>query len=165
MRFIVIPEDPTVWLFVGLVLLGALGYAAFRGIWPSAQDRVRGDARYREALRVYAAALPQEVPTREERRQAMAVATEHLTAQHALAAAEADKGLRVLVADLDRARSYDLRHDALAYEQAGAFELALELFDQAARLQEEHDAKDHQFLQRCIARVRGKVRPRKEEAG
>jgi tetratricopeptide (TPR) repeat protein len=158
MRFIYIPEDPLVWLIVGAIVLFGIGYAVFRSIWPATIDKLQSDDRYRQALAVYAGNLPQqEEPTRDDRRNAFVAAAAYLTTDHGIAAEEAERNLRLVVAQYDREVSYDLRHEALGYERAGAHQLALEYFERAARLQEEHDPKDYQFLQRCIARVRKKV--------
>ncbi len=163
MRVIFIPDTPEFLVVLAALVLLVIGIALYQWLRPPAIKRLLPDGRYQQALAVYAANLGQPEPTPDERRQALAVAAEYLSREHGIAAEEAAANLRVLVAAYDRDQSYELRHEALAYEQAGAFQLALECFERAARLQEEHDPKDHQFLQRCVARVRGKVRPRREE--
>jgi tetratricopeptide (TPR) repeat protein len=159
MRVIYLPQDPMVWVIVGGVLLFAVAYAIFRSIRPPLAERLAADPRYRHAMEVYVAGLPQDrEPTRGERRDAALEAIGCLVSEHGVGSEEAGRNLRVLVAAHDKALSYDLRHEALACEEAGEYGKALEYFERAARLQEEHDPKDHQFLLRCVARVRGRLR-------
>ena len=75
-------------------------------------------------------------------------ATEYLANEHGIPAAEARPNLRRVVAEYAREQSYELRNEAVAYEQEGAYDLALDCYQRAAWWQEEHDAKDYQFLQR-----------------
>lgn len=162
MRVIFIPESPEVWLVLGIVLLLLIAFCIYRQIRPPLLQRLLADQRYRQALAIYAGNLPGESPPPEDLEKAFALACDCLIRDLGVPAAEAGPNLRLVVKDYDRARSYDLRHEALAYEEAGAHDLAVEFFERAARLQERHDPEDHAFLMRCVARVRGKVRPRKD---
>jgi tetratricopeptide (TPR) repeat protein len=158
MRFFIWSDSPEFLAALGLVVALVIGFAIYQWLRPPAIQKLAGDNRYLEALSVYTANLPTEgEPTREDRFRAHVAAAGYLTEQHAIAEAEADANLRVMVAEYDKERSYELRYDALAYEEAGAYDLALDCFERAARLQEEHDPKDYQFLQRCIQRVRAKA--------
>jgi tetratricopeptide (TPR) repeat protein len=159
MRIIIIPDTPEFWIIAAVVVLVIVGIALFRWLRPPLLQKLLEDARYQQALGVYADSLPHEELTRDNRRQAVAVAIQYLEKEHGIPPDEAGPNVRLVVAEHDRERSYELRHEALAYEQAGAYDLALDYFERAAVWQEEHDPKDYQFLQRCIARVRGKVRP------
>jgi tetratricopeptide (TPR) repeat protein len=137
-----------------------VGVVAYQRLRPPAWERLLRDGRYHQALAVYATNLQHEEPTADDRRQALAAAVEYLTKEHGVAPEEARQNLPLVVARFDRDRSYELRHEAVAYEQAGAYGLALEYYERAARWQEEYDPKDYQFLQGCAARVRRKARPR-----
>jgi tetratricopeptide (TPR) repeat protein len=162
MRPIFLPTDPETWLIVivGMVVLIA-GIAIYQWLRPPAVQRVMADARYPQAMGVYVGHLPADVePDWEQRQHAFDAAVEYLTKEYGIAADEAGKNLRVLVGEYNKERSYELRQEAITYEQAGAYEMALDHFERAARLREGFDAEDYEFLQRCIARVRGKVRPR-----
>jgi tetratricopeptide (TPR) repeat protein len=161
-RIIFIPEDPMVWLFViGLLVAGLVGVAVYPWLWPAPIKKLVVDNRYTQAMAIYAGNLPQGTePTREQRQDALAQAVDYLTHEHNIPSDQAMANLRIMVAEYDNEQSIDLRHEALAYEQAGAYELALEYFERAARLREEHDREDYEFLQRCIARVRKRVRPK-----
>jgi hypothetical protein len=149
-------------LLIGLAVVGCVvvGILAWRRLFPPAIEKLQRDQRYHQALAVYAANLRTEEPTREERRAALAAATAYLVNEHGVPEAEAAPNVRLLVAAYDREQSYELRHQALALEEAGDHESALAYFERAARLQKEHDRQDYRFLQRCVARVRGKMRTR-----
>jgi hypothetical protein len=158
MRFI-FPDHPEYYVIGGLILVAVVGVVAlYQYFFPPAVDRLRADPRYQAAFTLYNTNLQFENPTRDDRQAALAVAVTYLE-NEGVPADEARRNLQLTVAGYDRERSYDLRHEALAYEQLGAHELALEYFERAAMWQEDHDRTDYQFLQRCIARVRGKVRP------
>jgi hypothetical protein len=158
MRVIVIPESPEVYILIGVVLvLAVAGAALYQRFFPPAAQKLLADQRYRAALSVYTDRLQMEQPTRADRQAALAAASDYLWNEGGVPAEEAGRNLLLVVAGHDRERSYDCRHDALAYEQAGAYEMALDCFETAAMWQEDHDPKDHQFLQRCLARVRKKV--------
>jgi len=163
-RIIFLPDNPDLILIgVAVVVLAVVGVALYQWIRPPALPKLREDPRYQQALEVYVRGLAHDPlespPTPEERQAALDLAAESLTKEHAVPADEARKNLRLVVAAHDKELSYELRHEALVHEQNGAYDLALDCFERAARLQVEHDREDHEFLQRCIARVRGKVRP------
>ncbi len=162
MRIIFLPEDPDMILAaVAVLVLLVIGVAVYQWLRPPLLPKLREDSRYQQALEVYARGLPHDPsespPTPEERRVALDLAVEYLTKEHALPAEEARKNLGLVVAAYDKDLSYELRNEALIHEQNGAYDLALDRFERAARLQVEHDPEDHAFLQRCIARVRGKA--------
>jgi hypothetical protein len=159
MRIIFIPDTPEFWLIAAAVLALIIVIAVYRWLRPPAAERLIADPRYRQALEVYAGNLQHEDPTYDDRQAALAVAADYLAAEHGVPAEEAEANLRLVAAVYDRERSYELRHEAIAYEQAGAYDQALDYYERAARWREGHDAEDYQFLQRCAARVRGKVRP------
>jgi hypothetical protein len=159
MRFIY-PDNPEYYVIAGVALVVLVGVVAlYQYFFPPAVDRLRTDPRYQAAFTLYTTNLQFENPTRDDRQAALAVAATYLEGE-GVPADEARRNLQLIVAGYDRERSYDLRHEALAYEQLGANELALEYFERAAMWQEDHDRTDSQFLQRCIARVQGKIRPR-----
>jgi hypothetical protein len=139
-----------------------IGVVVYQWLWPSASKKVLDDDRYHQALAVYIDSLRGEEPTRDDRRAALAAATLYLVNQHGIPSADAAQRMLLMVAAYDREQSYELRHEAIAFEEAGDYESALTYFERAARLQEDHDPADYRFLQACIARVRGKVRPRKD---
>lgn len=158
MRFIIWRDTPEFWAALAIVLLIIVGACIYQWWRPPVWKKLLDDRRYQEALSVYAANLPREEPTAEDRRQAVVAAVEYLTMEHGLSAEEARPNVRVVVARYDRDQSYELRQEAVFYEQAGAYDLALDYYERAARWQQEHDPKDYQFLQQCAARVRKKVR-------
>ena len=152
----------------GLTFLIGIACAimAFIRLVPTAGARVRKlmrDVSYREALEVYCANLPTESePDREDKTEAMAAALAYLRTT-ALPPRLAEANFRFLIGESERARSYQLRHQALAHEEAGEWEQAIEHYQQAADLREEWDAKDYQFLLKCIERVqRQQARQRKD---
>jgi tetratricopeptide (TPR) repeat protein len=160
MRFIIWQDSPEFWATAAVVVAVIVCVAVYQCFRPPAWKRLLKDERYYQALSVYAANLRHEEPTRDDRRQALEAAVQYLVSEHGIPAEEARENLRLLVAQYDRDRSYELRNEAVAHEQAGAYGLALEYYERAARWQEEHDPKDHQFLQGCVDRVRRKARLR-----
>src|SRR5262245_47964242 len=143
MRFIIFHDTPEFWAALGMVVLAIIGVAIYQWLRPPAVKKVAADGRYQQAMSVYIDNTPREDPSREDRQKALAVATEYLMGEHGIPAEEAGANLLLLVKEYDREQSYELRHEALAYEQAGAYELALDYFERAARLQEEHDPEDY----------------------
>jgi tetratricopeptide (TPR) repeat protein len=160
MRFIIWDDSPQFWSAVAIVLLIVIGVCIYQWLRPPAWQKLFGDRRYHQALSVYGANLARENPTSEERRLVLDAAVEYLTKEQGIPAEEARSNLRLVSARYDRDRSYELRQEAVFYEQAGAYDLALDYYERAARWQEQHDPKDHQFLLGCAARVRKKVRSR-----
>lgn len=160
MRIIVWHNSPEFWLAAAILLGVIVCVVVYQWLRPPAWKRLLQDGRYREALGAYDARLRQEEPTDDDLRQARDAAVEHLVKEHGVAAEEARENLRPLVAQYHRDRSYELRNEAVAHEQAGAYGLALEYYQRAARWQAAHDLKDHQFLLGCVDRVRRKARPR-----
>jgi tetratricopeptide (TPR) repeat protein len=162
MRIIWIPTTTEGWvellIGIGVIIAIGLAIAAWQGLFPSATKKLLKDDRYRQALRVYSEAVgAQEEPTLDDRREAFAAAAEYLVSEHGIPSAEAARNMRLMVAVYDRDQSYDLRNDAAIYEEAGDYQSALVNYERAARLQEQHDRKDYDVLQRCIARVRRKI--------
>jgi hypothetical protein len=122
----------------------------------SRANRLLKDDRYQEALQVYGKGLPAEgEPTREQKQKSLASAVEFLQ-NYGIPAATGEERLRLLIGELDRDRSNELRGFAVDFEQSGEWEQAILLYEQAARLREDWDPKDHQFLLKCIERVRSK---------
>jgi hypothetical protein len=161
MRVYFIPESPDVYIFAAVFLVVAVACVTlYRRIFPPAALKLLADPRYQEALSIYTNHLRIEGPTRADRRAALAAASDHLVDERGVPAEEARLNLQSAVAGHDRERSYDMRHEALACEEAGEHEMALDYFERAAMWQEDHDPEDIQFLERCMTRVRGKIRPR-----
>jgi hypothetical protein len=158
MRIIFIPDSPAAWIVIAAVLALIAGVVIYQWLRPPAWKKLAQDDRYRHALAVYAEAVGREDQLCDVRRQALDSATEYLVTGHGIPAAEAAPNLRRVVAEYARERSYELRNEAVAYEQEGAYDLAMDLYQRAAWWQEHYDPKDYQFLQKCVARVRGKVR-------
>jgi tetratricopeptide (TPR) repeat protein len=162
MRIFIIPNSTEDWVILltvlALVIGIGIGVTVWQRLWPPATKKLLEDDRYHQALAVYAGNLPAEEPTRDDRRSALAAATLYLVNEHGIDSREAAPNVRLVVAAYDRDQSYELRHEGLAYEEAGDPESALAYYERAARLQEEHDPKDYQFLLRCADRVRRKVR-------
>jgi tetratricopeptide (TPR) repeat protein len=160
MRFFIWPDTPEFWGGLAIVLGIIVCVLVYHVLWPPAWKKLLKDRRYDQGLGVYAEHLRHEDATNDDRRRAFAAAVQYLTNEHGIPPEEAAQNLRLLVAQYDRDRSYDLRNEAVAHEQAGAYGLALEYYERAARWQEEHDPKDFQFLQTCVDRVRRKARSR-----
>ncbi len=162
MRIIALPGSDAEWANLLLVLALIVGIAIAITVWKRLRsrdiERLLKDPRYHQALAVYIDHLRAEEPTRDDRREAVTTAIRYLVNDLGVSSNEAGPSLRLVVAAYDREQSYELRHQAIACEEAGDHEAALAYFERAARLQEEHDPKDHEFLLRCIARVRAKVR-------
>ena len=161
MRVFFVPGSDEGWFLLfavlALIIAGGIGVVVWTRLFPSAKAKALADKRYQEALAVYAEHLQTDDPTTEDRRTAFAEATMYLVDQHGIPSAEASSNLRLMVAEYDRERSYDLRNDALAYEEAGDYASAAIYYERAARMQQEHDPKDCQFLLQCVARVRRKL--------
>ena len=160
MQFFIIPESPAVWLLIAAVLALGVGIAVYQRLRPPAWKKLLQDERYRKALNVYAETIRHEGTLCDVRRKAVAEATDYLATEHGIPATEAEPNLRRIVSQYAREQSYELRQEAVAYEQQGVYEQALDYYQRAAWWQEDHDLKDYQFLQRCVARVRGKARSR-----
>jgi hypothetical protein len=157
MRPIFIPDTPEAWIAIAAVVVLIVGIVLYQWIRPPVWKRLMQDDRYRQALKVYAEVVHRDHSLSDVRHQAVAAATAYLVNQHRIVAGEADRNLRHVVAEYARDQSYELRNEGAAHEQAGAYDLALDFYQRAAWWQEEHNPKDYQFLQRCIARVRGKA--------
>jgi tetratricopeptide (TPR) repeat protein len=161
---IIIPESPRAWLiiaaFLAIAVAGAVGIALYQWLRPPVWKKLVQDERYCQALNVYAEAVQHQDQLCDVRPQALAMGSAYLMTEHGIPAEEAAPNLRCVVAVYARDQSYGLRYEAVAYEQADAYDVALDYYQRAAWWQEDHDPKDYQFLQRCIARVRGKVSPK-----
>jgi tetratricopeptide (TPR) repeat protein len=143
-------------------LLTALGIVVAIGarIYLSAQSRARRllkDNRYQQALEVYAKSLPSNSePNRQDIENALAGGVEFLLQTHGIPARKAGPHLRLLVSELERERSYELRNQGVEHEQAGEWEQAIGYYEQAACVRENWDKADYEFLLKCIQRVRDK---------
>src|SRR4051812_42305509 len=123
-------DRPELYAAVAVILvLAVAGMALYQWLFPPLVDKLRTDPRYQAAVSLYMSLLQFEGPTRDDRLSALAVACDQLEKQHDIPAGEARRNLLLLVAPYDRGRSYDLRHEAIAYEQIGANELALSHFE------------------------------------
>lgn len=145
---------------LGLVAIAALVggiIVVARFAKPARAQRLLQDERQQQALEVYCKFLESlEEPTLQDRQQALATAVEFLVTQHGLPADKSDANLRLAVSEMDRGQSYELRQEAVEYEQSGNWQEAVQLYEQAAELQRPWDLKDHAFLLKCVARVRSK---------
>jgi tetratricopeptide (TPR) repeat protein len=139
---------------VGLAM--ALGVSTYLSAQARARRLLKRD-QYQEALHIYLDHLPADVePGPEDKRGALAAGVAYLHEQHGIGRKEAEAHLQLLAAEIDRPRSHELRNQALAYEQEGQWDEAIDFYTQAANLQEQWDPKDHKFLLKCIERVRAK---------
>jgi tetratricopeptide (TPR) repeat protein len=145
---------------VTILLLGiALGIAIYFGSRKiEVVQKLAADPRFQAALEVHHAALPpaEEQTTREHRRAALQTAIEFMETEHKVPLADAQTKVRGLVAAVDESRSKDLRYQASLHEQAGEWDEALDLYEEAAELRELWDEKDYAYLLKCIARVEKK---------
>jgi hypothetical protein len=157
MRPIFIPDTPEAWLGIAAIVVLVVGILIYQWLRPPAWKKLIQDDCYRQALNVYADVVHRDHQLCDVRHQALAAATTFLMTEHGIAAAEAERNLRHVVAQYARDQSYELRAEGAAHEQAGAYDLALDFYQRAAWWQEEHNPKDYQFLQKCIARVRGRT--------
>jgi tetratricopeptide (TPR) repeat protein len=140
----------TILAFV--VVVAVIGYRSAT----ARANRLLKEDKFQEALQLYARNLPADTePTAEERQQAFAAGVEFLV-NRGVDPDKAEASLRLLVAEMDKDTSYLLRNQAVEHEQAGEWEQAIELYERAARLRVESDLKDHEFLLKCIERVRKK---------
>lgn len=150
------PDNPERYVIIaGVLILLVLGVMCYQWLFPPRAEVLLKDERYRVSQRLYIDRLSFPDPTSEDRQHALEEAVEMLIIQ-GIPREQAPQDLRHVVAEHDRARSYDVRSEAMAYEQMGAYELALDRFERAAMWQADHDAGDYAFLQRCIERVRNK---------
>lgn len=176
-RFVEIPEEDFVQILgeekfaslgkplayrvpFGLVTLLAIAAALAVAIRYAGHNRVRRllqDQRYQQAIQIYNESLdPDSEPSRDDKQIALAAAADSLVKNHCLRAETAMANLRLILAELDRGRSYELRDQAQQHEEESEWEQAIELYQQASDLQREWDLKDYAFLLKCIDRVRTK---------
>ena len=145
---------------VGFVVVVALVGAVLVSAYTSAQARARRlfrDARMADALEVYHKNLPPDAPpTPEAHAAARDAALAFLEQTHGVPRPQAERRLHLMLAEINRAHSYDLRHQAVACEMEGRWDEAVALFQQAADLRRDWDPRDHDFLLSCIRRVRAK---------
>ncbi|QDU29630.1 hypothetical protein ETAA8_47450 [Anatilimnocola aggregata] len=121
--------------------------------------RLLNEPKYIRAVELYHASLPAgEEPTASEIETGIATAADYLVQDHAVAKPQAEKSLRHLLGELNRARTYELRQAASAFEQSGSWEEARDLYEEASELREPWDAKDHAFLLKCVRRVESKMK-------
>lgn len=139
-----------------VTLLAAVCLALVVYLFPTDQGRVKTllkDLKYVQAVTMYQEAVPDEQQaTAEQRNQAIGQATARLINDHAVEPTQADKSLRLILNELNRAQTGQFRQLAAVHEQAGNWLEAAELYAQAAELREPWDAKDHAFLLKCVAR-------------
>ena len=145
---------------VGLIFL-IVFLAKIDSVFPSNAARARRmlkDPQYAQAVEVYERSLPgpDEESTADLRKQAFAAAVEFLTTAKSLGKSEAEARLRKIISWREEEKSKYLRQQALAYEETGDWNEALDHYEEAAELRELWDAKDFAFLQKCIARVEKK---------
>ncbi|WP_254508348.1 tetratricopeptide repeat protein [Anatilimnocola floriformis] len=145
---------------IGLLIL-IVFLAKFDALFPTRillAKRLLNDAQYVQAVEVYERSLPgpDEESTADLRKQAFAAAVEFLTTAKSLAKPEAEARLRKIISSREEEKSKYLRQQALAYEEAGDWNEALDHYEEAAELRELWDAKDFAFLQKCIRRVEQK---------
>jgi tetratricopeptide (TPR) repeat protein len=147
------------WIPPGLATVMAVVAVACAAGYLSAvarAKRLRKDWKFDKALEIYIQSLlPDTEPGEDDKRRAFAAGLEFLH-RHEIPPTKAEAGLRLLVAQQVRDRSYELRNQAVLHEQAGEWEQAIDYYSHAARLQAEWDQRDHEFLLQCIARVRNK---------
>ena len=120
--------------------------------------RVLQDARYIQASEIYAATLPkpEEESTLALRKAALETAIEFLVVEKSVPRTDAAANLKLILSLQEEQLSKHLRQQALVHEEAGEWNEALDLYEEAAELRELWDAKDFAFLQKCIARVERK---------
>lgn len=151
-----------------LVILGgivAIGFAIRSFPTKITQvERLLKDERYRQAADVYHSSLPppEEETTVADRRRSLGLATEFLV-EKSVPRAQAEANLRSVVSFQEEMRSRELRVQAVLHEQAGEWDEALDLYEEAAELREMWDAKDRDYLRKCIARVEQKQAPSKSK--
>jgi hypothetical protein len=128
-------------------------------VYRSAESRTKRllkNSSYQQAVEVYVKSLPADKePDREDRKKAIAAGVEFLQ-NSGIPAEQAESSLRLLIGELERGHSYDFRNQAVEHEQAGEWEQAIANYEKAARLREEWDRSDYEFLLKCIKRVRDK---------
>ena len=149
-------------------ILTVLGIIAVIVVWvrffPPAQTRARRlskDPLYQQAMEVYERILTEKPDARAD---AQAETVTFLENQ-GVPRDKAETNLRLLLAEADRELSYELRNQAVVFEEAGEWDSAISLYQQAARLREQWDPKDHAFLLTCVQRVQTKqaAEPKPEE--
>jgi len=162
-RFASLPVPTAYRLPPGLVSTILIGAAIALLVYLFPLDSVKSqrllnDPKHVRAVEIYHASLPTDAePTKEEIEAAIVTAAEYLTQSHALEKGKAEKQLRLVLGEINRARTQDLRQLAAAHEQCGNWEEALDLYEQAAELREPWDEKDHAFLLKCVARIERKI--------
>jgi hypothetical protein len=128
-------------------------------LFPTTQARLKRlsrDHKYVEAMQVYGKNLPEGAePSAEEKERALATAVQTLQSQ-GISATTARANLRLILGEIDRQRSYELRNQAVIHEENGEWDQAAEHYEQAARLRLEWDKGDCAFLLGCVQRVRDK---------
>ncbi|MFO0878597.1 MAG: hypothetical protein U0840_14750 [Gemmataceae bacterium] len=158
MRFFFIPEGPELLLIGGGVALAIVVVALIQWLRPPVIQKLMNDPRYLEAMAIYTSQLPAlEDSTAEQRGAAREQAVLQLTQSHGIPVEEANRNMHIIEGEYLKQRSYELRQEAIAFEQGGLYPMALEQYERAAELRRGHDAEDHDFLQRCIDRVRRKL--------
>ncbi|MGL6095528.1 MAG: hypothetical protein ACRC7O_07000, partial [Fimbriiglobus sp.] len=147
---------PVGWLVVlGMTVFIAL---AVRYSPISRANRMLNSAVYQEALGVYATALPADAePTRDDRRAALDKAVAFLGETHGIDPLKAAKHLRLLIGEVERSHSQDLRFQGAQFEEAGVWASAADCYLRAAEMMQEWDEQDAAFLRKCVARVRAKL--------
>ncbi len=142
---------------VFLVILG-LTVNYFMPSTYSRVQRLLQNTKYAQAVEVYEAALPgsNEESTAVLRRLALTTASDYLVNEKSVPRPEAESNLKMIVSQREEMTSKALRQLALAHEEAGEWDDALDRYEAAAELRELWDPKDYAFLQKCIHRVEQK---------
>lgn len=150
-----LPAGLTTIIVLVLIVVAAIYFVPTPG---KKMRRLLQDAKYIQALEIYAATLPKpdEESTLELRKLALSTALDFLVTEKSVPRNEAETNLKLILALQEEQQSKLLRHQALLHEEAGEWNEALDLYEEAAELRELWDAKDFAFLQKCIARVERK---------
>lgn len=150
-----VPAGLTTIIVLVLVAVAAIYFVPTQG---KKVRRLLQDARYIQASEIYAATLPkpEEESTLALRKAAFETALEFLVAEKSVPRTAAEANLKLILSLQEEQLSKHLRQQALVHEEAGEWNEALDLYEEAAELRELWDAKDFAFLQKCIARVERK---------
>ncbi len=144
------------WL--GVVAGVATVWVLVRRSPESRVERLGRDPRYAAAFVAYTAALPDDgPPTADHRRAGLAAGVDLLADEYAVPERRAERNLRLVARQAEKAMSFEMRAAALAHEEAGDLGTAAELFEQAAHYGAFWEPIDHTFIQKNLARVRAKL--------
>ncbi len=117
---------------------------------------IESDARYQQALELYAESLPEDrEASSSERQEAIDSGVGFLVAQ-GIPADQATANLNWLLQKIAHEESYELRFVGARHEQAKNWAEAIECYESAARLQAVWNPKDSEFLMTCVERCKKK---------